>query len=196
MTERARLHLVDAEGGAVSPAIQEAAEAAFRWVSRDFPTLDKAKLADWAEAVAASMHAREGDIESPVRYAYAALKGKVRDWLRTRSAQEESSGIGRDLERLGGSNGSFQGSLDQKILYDKLQGALPELDRAILILLLNEKSPREVAGELQTSYPAARKAIQRVKERIGTILGSTQRLREGGDKETQYVKGKGLAVER
>ena len=196
MAERAYLHLVNAEGAAVSPAIQQAAEAAFRWVSRDYPSLDKARLADWAEALAAAMQVRGGAIESPERYAYVALRGRVRDWLRTASAQEQSAGIGPDLERIGGSNGSFQGLLDRKILFDQLQSALTERDRAILILLLSDKSAQEVAAELQASYPAARKAIQRVKERIGAILDGIPKERGGGNGKASSMNRRGLAVER
>jgi hypothetical protein len=195
MTDRLQLHLVNAEGADVSPVVREAAEAAFRWVAKDYPNVDKAQLANWAEAVARSMEARGSAIEWPERYAYAALKGKVRDWLRTGPAKEESSGVRRDMERIGGANGSFQGSIDQRILFDQLRKALGERDRAILFLILNEKSAQEVAGELHTSYPAARKAIQRVKERIGAILGGGSKQKDGVVDERGPVDQRGLTVE-
>jgi len=195
MTDRHLLHLVNAEGAEVSPVIREAAEAALRWVSRDHPNVDKAQLADWAEAVGRSMQTRGSDIEWPERYAYAALKGKVRDWLRTGTAQEETSGVRRDMERIGGADSSFQGSVDRRILFDQLQKALGERDRDILLLLLNEKSAQEVAGELQTSYPAARKAIQRVKERIGAILDGGSKQTDGVVNERGSVDQRGLTVE-
>lgn len=189
--ELAQLHLVDAQGAAVSPAIGEAAESAFRWVSRDFPNLDKAKLADWAEAVAASMQVRGSAIESPERYAYAALKGKVRDWLRTAPAREETVGVSLDLERLGGSSRSFQGTTDRKILFDQLQAALTERDRAILVLLLNDKSAQEIATGLTMSQPAARKAIQRLKERAGVILEGSRSERKESNLRAKFCEVKG-----
>jgi DNA-binding CsgD family transcriptional regulator len=195
MTDRAQLHLVDDDGTIVSPAIREATEAAFRWVSKDYPNFDTAKLADLAEALAVSMQGREIAIEFPERYAYAALKGKVRDWLRTGSAQEQSSGIRRDMERIGGVNGTFQRTVDRRILFDQLQIALSERDRAILFLLLNEKTAQEVAGELKTSYPAARKAIQRVKERIGAILGRAPADKDGDIDKRSSLNARGLALE-
>ncbi len=195
MNDRPQLHLVNAEGAEVSPVIRNAAEAAFRWVARDHPNVDKAQLADWAEAVGRSMQTRVSEIEWPERYAYAALKGKVRDWRRTGIAQEESSGVRRDMERIGGENSSFQGSVDRRILFDQLRKALGERDRAILFLLLNEKSAQEVAGELKTSYPAARKAIQRVKERIGVILDRGSNQTDGVVNVRGSVDQRGLTVE-
>ncbi len=196
MTERAQLHLVDAEGAAVSPVIRDAVETVFRWALRDYPNVDRAQMADWAETVARSMQARGSDIELPERYAYAALKGKVRDWFRTGAAQEESSGVRRDMERIGGSNSSFEGTVDRRILFDQLHNALGERDRVILYLLLNEKSAQEVAGELETSYPAARKAIQRVKERIGAMLGGgTSKQKDGVVDVRGSVDQRGLTVE-
>jgi DNA-binding CsgD family transcriptional regulator len=195
MTDRPQLHVVTAEGADVSPVIREAAEAAFRWVSKDYPNVDRAQLADWAEAVARSMQVRGSAIEWPERYAYAALKGKVRDWLRTGPAQETSSGVRRDMERIGGTNSSFQGSIDRVILFDQLRKTLGERDRAILFLILNDKSAQEVAGQLDTSYPAARKAIQRVKERIGAILAGGSKQKDGVVDERGSVDQRGLTVE-
>ena len=193
MTERPQLHLIGAEGANISPGIREAVELAFRWVGNDYPDLDRARLSDWAESLAVSMANRGIGISSPNRYAYAALRGKVRDWLRTGSAQEQASGVSRDLERLGGSSSSFQGTADHKILFDQLRGALGERDRTILILLLNEKSAQDIATELKTSSPAARKAIQRVKDRIRLLLGTGPKNRDGGRNST--VNQRGLAVE-
>lgn len=194
MTRRAQLHLVNAEGVAVSAEIREAVETAFGWVMRDFPGLDEARLADWAEALALSMSGRGSGISSPRQFAYPALRGKVLDSLRKGSAKEQYSGLGSDLERIGGSSGSFQGTVDRKILFEQLQSALSQRDRDILVLLLNEKSAQDVAGELQTSYPAARKAIQRVKERIGALLGNKPTDEGGG--EHSAMNQRGLAVER
>jgi len=193
--ERAQLHLVDAEGADVSLVIRKATEIAFRWVSKDYPNLDRAQLADWAEGVARTMQARGSAIESPERYAYAALKGKVRDWFRTGAAQEETSGVRRDMERIGGTNGSFEGTVERGILFDQLQNALGERDRAILVLLLKEKSAQEVAGVLKTSHPAARKAIQRVKERIGAILKGNSNKTDGVADGRDSVDQRGLTVE-
>ena len=195
MTERAQLHLVDAEGADVSPAIRQAVETVFRWVLRDYPNVDRAQLANWAEAVAKTMQARGSAIEMPERYAYAALKGKVRDWFRTGAAQEEGAGVRRDMERIGGSNGAFQGTVDRGILFDQLEKALGDRDRVILFLLLNEKSSQEIADELQTSSTAARKAIQRVKERIGELLSSNASRSKDGVAKGGSVDKRGLTVE-
>jgi DNA-binding CsgD family transcriptional regulator len=195
MTERAQLHLVDTAGVEVTPAIQNSIEVAFRWVSKEFPTVDKAQLSNWAETVARSMQERGSAIVSPDRYAYVALKGKVRDWLKTATAREESSGTRRDMERIGGSNGSFQGTVDRKILFEQLENALEVRERVILLLLRNDKSAKEVAIELQTSAPAARKAIQRLKERMGALLRGAPQRKDGGRDAQSSINQRGLTVE-
>ena len=190
---RAQLHLVNAEGAAVSPVIREAVEKEFGWVIQDFPNLDEARLADWAEALALSMDARGSGISSPTKFAYPALRGKVLDSLRKRSAKEQSAGVGRDLERIGGSSSSFQGSVDRKILFDQIQNALSDRDRDILLLIRKEKSAKEIAAELKTSPPTARKAMQRVKERIEALVNTSPKAKDRGDQSA--VGQRGLAVE-
>ena len=171
VTERATLHLVDDEGAAVNSEVREAVEKAFHWVAREFPNLDPAPLADWAEALAKSMHLRGSGIDEPERYAYVALKGKVRDSLRKRSAQEQPHGIGRDLERIGGSSATAQADAERQILWNQLGAALSERDKQIHFLLGRQDSAQEIAVELNIAYPAARKAIQRVRERIDAFVG-------------------------
>ena len=52
---RQELHLVDAKGEAVSPSIKMAVEAAFRWAVSEFPNIDSAIMANWAERLARYM---------------------------------------------------------------------------------------------------------------------------------------------
>ncbi len=194
--EQPKLHLIDAAGTDVSPLVREAVETAYRWVVRDYPNVDSSRIADWAESLGASMQARGSAISSPKRFAYPALRGKVLDWMRTGVAKEESSGVGEDLERLGIANASFQEAVDRKILFEQLKEVLTERDRDILVLLLNEKSTQEVAKELKTSEPAARKAIQRVRERSRAILDGIPESRAEAAAKQNAEKGRGLAVER
>ena len=193
MTRRAQLHLVDAEGAAVSPVIRDALEKAFVWVMQDFPNFDEARLADFAEALAMSIQARGSGISSPKQFAYPALRGKVLDSLRKGSAKEQTSGNSRDLERIGGSSSAFQGSVDRKILLDQIQDALSTRDRDILLLIRQHKSALEIAAELQIGYPTARKAIQRVNERIQAIVNTSRKGKDKGDQNA--VDQRGLAVE-
>ena len=189
---RAQLHLVDTSGIAVCPEVETAVERSFHWVLRDYPQVDSAMIANWAEEVALSMQMRVTTIVSPQRYAYAALKGKVHDWMRSASAKEEVAGLGRDLERIGGLNGSFEGAVDRKILFEQLKATLNERDRYILVLLLEDNtSPATVAKALGTSYPAAAKAIQRVKERIASKLISARNVGNPGHGSPQFCETKG-----
>jgi hypothetical protein len=189
---RAQLHLVDTSGIAVCPEVETAVERSFHWVLRDYPQLDSAMIANWAEEVALSMQVRVTTIISPQRYAYAALKGKVHDWMRSAPAKEEVAGLGRDLERIGGLNGSFEGAVDRKILFEQLKATLNERDRYILVLLLEDNtSPATVAKALGTTYPAAAKAIQRVKERIASKLTGARKVGDPGHGSPQFCETKG-----
>jgi len=189
---RPHLHLVDTTGITLSPKIASAVELAFRWVARDYPQVDSALIANWAEDVGSAMQGREASLQFPDRYAYSALKGKVRDWLRTRSANEEAAGIGRDLERIGGTNGSFQGASDRKILFEQLRATLNERDRYILVLLLQDQtSPATVAEALGITYSAAAKAIQRVKERIAAILTDNRTQTNQNHGPTKFCETEG-----
>jgi hypothetical protein len=189
---RAQLHLVDTFGTAVCLEVETAVERSFHWVLRDYPQVDSAMIANWAEEVALSMQVRVTTIVSPQRYAYAALKGKVHDWIRSAPAKEEVAGLGRDLERIGGRNGSFEGAVDRKILFEQLKATLNERDRYILVLLLEDNtSPATVAKALGTTYPAAAKAIQRVKERIASKLTGARKVGDPGHGSPLFCETKG-----
>ncbi|CAN5511839.1 hypothetical protein BH10ACI4_BH10ACI4_36240 [soil metagenome] len=191
LMDRAPLNLVDSAGIPVDPVIQTAVQIAFRWVVRANPRIDQAKLADWAEEVAAAMALRGGSIASPKRYASAALKGKIRDWLRTATAREISGGIGSDLERIGGMNTSFEDALERKILFEEFKAMLTERDRMILILLLADKGTSDVAEALNTNYTNAAKAIQRMKDRISAKVSGTRANPRPGPGPVQYCDTKG-----
>jgi hypothetical protein len=186
-----QLHLVDAKGRTVSAAIKSSVELVFGWVVRDFPNVDTAMIAEWAEEVGWAMEAK-GDVAAPDRYAYTALKGKVRDWLRSKPAMEETAGIGADLERLGVLDRSFQGKIHRTVLFEQLKASLNERDRYILFLLLqDETSPATIATALGTNYFAAAKAIQRVKERIAVVLVGASPKGDIGQGTQQFCETKG-----
>jgi DNA-directed RNA polymerase specialized sigma24 family protein len=61
--------------------------------------------------------------------------------------------------------------IERTVLFEQLSTRLSERDRIILVLLLQDvTSPADVAVALGVSYSAAAKAIQRVKDRISTML--------------------------
>jgi hypothetical protein len=165
------LYLVDRRGETLPVAIRLAVEAAHRWVRREYPHLDAAVVAGWAEDVGKAMGGRLDDIRSPYRYASAALHGKVREWFRSNASKEIPVGIGSEFERWAGIDRSTQRVIYRTVLFDQLKTKLSERDRHILVLLQQDiTSPASVAAALGVSYAAAAKAIQRVKERISTIL--------------------------
>ena len=165
------LHLVDQRGQTLPVAIRLAVEAAHRWVRWEYPHLDEAVVAGWAEDVGKAMGARLDEIRSPHRYAFAALHGKVREWFRSNVPREVLVGIARELELWGGIDRSTQRVIYRAVLFDQLKTKLSERDRQILVLLQQDiTSPASVAAALGVSYAAAAKAIQRVKERIAAIL--------------------------
>lgn len=175
---RERLHLVDTAGTPVREAIRAAVEDAFRWVVRGFPMVDPALISNWAEEIASSMEARAADLRNPRRYAAAALNGRVRDWMRTGPAKLEPMGVGRDLERLGGTN-EVLGELERKLFFEQVGTTLNDRDRIILVLVLDGSTDTEVAAALGISSVAARKAIQRMKDRIAATLKTSRNAGRG-----------------
>jgi hypothetical protein len=155
---RARLHLFDGNGIAIGSKIERAVERSFQWVLRDYPQIDPALIANWAEEVARGMQAREHPSPPPQRYANAALKGRVRDWMRSGAAQEQMAGVGPDLERIGGLGGSFQNAVDRKILFEQVNATLNERDRYILVLLLQDNTSPTTIADTQSE-----KAVQTTK---------------------------------
>lgn len=189
--DRAQLHFIDTPGGSVEVAIRQAIELAFRFVVRDYPGVDPVRIAAWAEGLVPSLQARGGGIDDLERHAYSALKHKVRDWRRTGAAQEQLLGVGLELERKGGITASFQGEVDRKILFEQLKATLGERDRSILALLLEDKSAQEIATELGSEYPAMRKAIQRLKERLALTARGEREKPESGHGPAQFCETKG-----
>jgi hypothetical protein len=168
---RTHLHLVDYRGKAVARSTRAAIESAHDWAVREFPHLDPALLAGWAEEVGQSMQSRSDFINSPKRYAFAALHGKVREWYRSGASREIPVGIGTTLEHWIAVDRSTQLVMERAILFEQLKSKLNDRDRQILVLLQQDKtSPASVAAALGVSYAAAAKAIQRVKDRLATIL--------------------------
>jgi DNA-directed RNA polymerase specialized sigma24 family protein len=165
------LHLVDQRGQTLPAAIRLPVEAAHRWVRREYPHLDEAIVAGWAEDIGKAMGARLDDIRSPYRYASAALHGKVREWFRSNASKEILVGTGSELELWASIDRSAQRVIYRAVLFEQLKTKLSERDRHILVLLQQDiTSPASVASALGVSYAAAAKAIQRVKERIAAIL--------------------------
>ena len=165
------LHLVDQRGLILPAVVRQAVEAAHRRVRREYPRLDEAVVAGWAEDVGRAMSDRLSDIEFPQRYAFTALRGKVKEWFRSKASKETTVGIGSELERWVGVDRSTQRVIYRAALFDQLKTRLSDRDRHILVLLQQDiTSPASVAEALGVSYSAAAKAIQRAKERMSEIL--------------------------
>jgi RNA polymerase sigma factor (sigma-70 family) len=174
MKSSTQLHLVDGQGRTLSLTTRAAAEAAYTWALREFPRIDPVLLAEWSEEVAKAIEARSEVVESPTRYAFAALHGKVRQWLRSKASQEVSVGIGAELEEWVGVDRNAQRMMDRAIFFDQIKTKLNDRDKHILVLLLQDiTSPASVAEALGVSYTAAAQAIHRVKERIAAALSDS-----------------------
>ena len=178
MKSRNQLHLVDGQGRTLSLITRAAVEAAYTWALREFPRIDPVLLAEWSEEVARAIEARSEVVESPTRYAFAALHGKVRQWLRSKASQEVSVGIGAELEEWVGVDRNAQRMMDRAIFFDQIKTKLNDRDKHILVLLLQDiTSPASVAEALGVSYTAAAQAIHRVKERIAGTLSDSRNPR-------------------
>jgi DNA-directed RNA polymerase specialized sigma24 family protein len=165
------LHLVDQRGKTLPSAVRRSVEDAHRWVRREYPRLDEAVVADWAEEVGLAMGSRLIEIDSPRRYAFTALRGKVKAWFRSKASREIPVGIGSELEEWIGIDQSSQRTMYQTALFAELQSMLKDRDREILVLLQQGiTSPANVGTALGLKYDAAAKAIQRTKERLRAIV--------------------------
>ena len=177
---RAYLHFVDGKGTPLAPNVQEAVELAFKRVVLEFPNFDQAQISDWAEDVAADMQVRINSVQFPRRYAYMALKGRVRDWSRTGPGRAELKGLGSDLEEIAGHSKSHIDQTDREVLLRQVLPELNERDRAILILVCNGKSTVTIAALLNVNYMAAAKAMQRMKDRVSVVLNGKRQNASSG----------------
>ena len=117
------------------------------------------------------MAEREATVRSPHRYASAAMQNKVREHFRSGAAREVTVGTSQKLEEGVGHDFQSAQTIERRVLFRELQAQLSQRDQRIFILLQQEvTSPSTIASSLGISYNAAAKAVQRVKERLHTIL--------------------------
>ena len=185
---RAQLHLVASAGTSISSPIKTAVENAFRWTLRRYPMVDSALIANWAEDVALSMETAVNDLQNPSRYAMAALSGRVRDWLKTCPAQLECAGLGNELERLAGSTEALQSAVDGRVLVEQLKATLSGRDHVILVLLVDGATDGEISAALGVAAPTARKAIQRLRDRLAAKLNRPRAKNHPGHGSTALCK--------
>jgi RNA polymerase sigma factor (sigma-70 family) len=165
------LHLVHQDNRPVKPEIRIAVEAAYRWSIREYRDIDRADLATMAEGVALSMSKRFDEIQSPRRYAFAALTGRIQEWFRAHPAKMVSFQSEEEFDRQIGPDDRFTLEVERRLLFDQIRSRLSERDRQISILLEQDvTSPREIAKALEISYSAAAKALERVRERMASIF--------------------------
>jgi hypothetical protein len=127
--KRQRLHLVDGNNDPLPPAIQSAVEAAHYWAVREFPRIDPALLANWAERLAKTMTTK--DVQGSVRrYAHTAMHETVRRWLKTKQGSELALGLDRELDSIAGMQDGFHEKVDQAILFEQLKSRLRGRDRS------------------------------------------------------------------
>lgn len=192
---RAHLHLIDSNGVVLNAEIHAACETAFKRVVLDFPHFDQALIADWAEEIAATMDERGEAIQFPKRYAWMALRGRVRDWLRTGPGRAELKGIGPELEEVAGVTESFTDQSERELLFEQILPDLNERDRAILILLQNEESTTAIAALLNVNYFAAAKAMQRMKDRVSVVVNGTRHKAGNGSEAGKLRTTRGIGSE-
>ena len=165
------LYLVDQDNKPVKPEIRIAVEAAFRWSVREYRNMDEADLASMAEAVALGMSKRLDEIQSPRRYAFAALTGRIQEWFRAHPAKIVSFETEDELDRQVGPDERFVFDVERRLLFAQIRRQLSGRDREIFSLLERDlSSPGEIAKVLQISYAAAAKALQRAKGRMASIV--------------------------
>ena len=168
------LHLVDDEGQPVGPVERIAVEGAHCYAAREFPRIDNAVLAGMAEAVAVAMSRRLEEIRSVNQWALAAMVGKVHDWCRTHPLEVALETETWEQVTGGLPDPSFL-HVENEILFSQIRTQLSERDRQILVLIEQDLgTAADIASALGLSYEAAKKALQRAKEKIGMLLGGNE----------------------
>ena len=164
------LHLVDDEGRPVQRAVEDAVTNAYRYVLAHNNHIDHALLANMAEHLALAVSRRVAEIHSIQQYALAAMIGKVHEWSRVHPVEFHLPSD--QLERQAGAqpDSSFQ-RIEKKLLLDQMKVDLTERDRHILMLIQQGISDsKSIANALGITNEAAKKAIQRTKHKMMTIL--------------------------
>jgi DNA-directed RNA polymerase specialized sigma24 family protein len=165
------LYLVDQDNKPVKPEIRTAVESAFRWSVREYRNMDEVDIASMAEAVAVGMSKRLKEIQSPRRYAFAALTGRIQEWFRAHPAKMVSFETEDDLDREIGPDDRFVFDVELRLLFAQIRRQLSGRDSEICTLLEQDlSSPGEIAKVLQISYAAAAKALQRARGRMASIV--------------------------
>jgi RNA polymerase sigma factor (sigma-70 family) len=155
----------------VKAEIRVAVEKAFRWSVCEYRNMDEADLASMAEAVAFAMSKRLEEIQSPRRYAFAALTGRIQEWFRARPVKMVSFETEDELDREIGPDDRSMFDVERKLLFAQIRRQLSGREREICILLEQDlSSPGEIAKVLRISYSAAAKALQRARRRMAAIL--------------------------
>ena len=180
----ALLHLVDDDGQPVRLDIRVAVQGAYRYASRRFPRIDGAVLASMTESVATAMSLRcdQYQIQSVNQYALAALIGKIHEWYRAHPLSETSVASEEALERAaGGQTDRSFGDVENQVFLSQMKIHLSERERLMLVLIEQDLgNPQAIASAFGLSYDAAKKALQRLKEKMSTLVNgnkNTSRLR-------------------
>jgi hypothetical protein len=121
-----RLHLVDRDGQNLAAATRDAVNDAYKWALVEFPNLDQAAVAGWAEDLGRAMADHPGHIEFPRRYAISALKGKILGWFRRHPGREIGVGVGAELEQWVGIDSKAELIMERTVLFEQLKTKLNE----------------------------------------------------------------------
>ena len=81
--------------------------------------------------------------------------------------------------------------MDRRVLFEQLKATLNDRDQVILVLLLDGTSDGEIGVALGITPAAARKAIQRMKERISAQLAKGRSKDETGHASQDLCETKG-----
>ena len=179
------LHLVDESGQPVPDEVREAVERAYRYLTFEYKRLDPSLLANIAEATALTICRNADEIGSIKPYAFATAIGKVNDWLSTHD-KEDPGKTSSALERAaGGVQDRSHSAVEYRLLFERMKAQLNARDQQILVLIAQGlDKPRPIAEALGLTYEAAKKAVQRVKERMKILLAEHEQNRRDSQKPT------------
>ena len=86
----------------------------------------QADLAALAEAVALSMSKRRDEIQSPRRYAFAALTGRLQEWFRPHPAKMVSFETEEELDREIGPDDRLVFDVERRLFLAQIRRQLSE----------------------------------------------------------------------
>lgn len=171
------LNLVGSDGQPIDTHIAHGVRFAYGRISRRFPRVDEALMANWAEETALYMQARSADITFPCAYAYNRMKWMVFNYFNLSSSQVETVGTANELETHTRATVAFSAQHDPeyRMFLGRVRADLDDRENLILSLLINGYTLPEMCQILGFGRDYGRQVIARLKQKMAVVCAYTER---------------------